>query len=84
MKRLFLLAAVVAGCGSSYVQIERSNGKPIYARSDEAERVDAQGMIEVENVLTGKRVRLKRSDCIIREASRSEVSRARGQHFLYE
>jgi hypothetical protein len=66
------------------VHIEASNGTSLYAEREEAEQVDAQGMIHVENAVTGKQVSLKRADCVIRSASRGEVNRARGQSFLYD
>jgi len=86
VKRLLLLLPLVAACASDkYVHIEMLNGsRSLYAKRAEAERVDSQGMIDVENVLTGKRVTIKRSDCIIRSASRGEVTRARGNNFVYD
>jgi len=86
-----LLPLTLLGCKSSgsgedskYVQIQTSYGRSIYARRSETEKVDASGNITVEDVVTGKRVTLKRDDCAIRAASRSEVTRAKGNRFVYD
>jgi len=85
-----LLLLALAGCRSTggedskYVQIQTSYGRSVYARRSEAEKVDANGNISVEDVVTGKRVTLKRDNCAIRSASRSEVTRAKGNHFVYD
>jgi len=85
MKRRCLPLVLLAGCSSDkYVHVETDTGRSFYAERAEVERVDAQGMIDVENVLTGKRVRLKRADCLIRSASRGEVTRAKGNYVVYE
>ncbi len=85
MKRLCILVAILAGCSSDkYVHVEASDGRSLYAKRAEAEHVDKDGMIDVENVLSGKRVRLKRADCVIRSASRAEVTRAKGNYYVYE
>ena len=85
MKRPCILLALLAACSSDkYVHVEASNGRSLYARREEVDRVDAEGKITVENVLTGKRVTLKRSDCVVRSASRSEVTRAKGNYVVYE
>jgi len=88
---LLVLALAVTGCKSSgsgddskYVQIQTTYGRSLYARRSEAEAVDANGKITVEDAVTGKRVTLKRADCAIRGVSRAEVTRARGNRFLYE
>ena len=84
MKRLLLILPFVAACSSDkYVHVETLNGRSFYAKRAETEKVDVNGMINVENVLTGKRVSVKRSDCVIRSASRGEVTRARGNSFVY-
>jgi hypothetical protein len=85
MKRTcVLLLLVAAACASDkYVHIEASNGASIYAKREDAERVDGNGMIHVKNAVTGKPVTLKRSDCVIRSASKGEVNHARSQDFLY-
>jgi hypothetical protein len=85
MKRASALVLLLAACASDkYVHVQAGDGRSLYARREEVEKVDAKGMIDVENVLTGKRVSLRRADCVIRGASRSEVTRARGNHFVYE
>lgn len=85
MKRLGFACALLAACSSDkYVHVETSNGRSFYAKRTEVEHVDAQGKIDVENVLTGKRVTLKRMDCVVRDASRAEVTRARGNYVVYE
>lgn len=86
MRRAFALLALLAACGSSdkYVRVDVSDGRAFYARRAETEKVDSYGMIEFENVLTGKRVSVKFADCVIRSASRGEVTRARSNSFLYE
>jgi hypothetical protein len=79
-----LLLVVAAACASDkYVHIEAGNGRSLYARREEAEKVDAGGMIHVKDAVTGKTVSLKRADCAIRSASKGEVNHARGQDFLY-
>jgi len=84
MKRLCALLCLLAACSSDkYVHIETMDGRSFYTKRVETEHVDSQGMIDVENVLTGKRVTLKRSSCIIRQASSAEVTRARGNHIVY-
>jgi len=85
MKRAcaFLFVVAAACASDKYVHIEAGNGQSLYARREEAERVDAEGMIHVKNAVTGKPVTLKRSDCAIRSASKGEVNHARGQDFLY-
>ena len=85
MKRLSLCFVLAAACSSDkYVHIEMNDGRSLYARRAEAEKVDADGMIEVENVITKKRVTLKRANCVIRSASGSEVTRAKGNYFVYD
>ena len=85
MKRCLPLVLCVAACASDkYVHIEASNGTSLYAKREEAERVDAEGRIHVKNAVTGKPVTLKRADCVIRSASKGEVNHARGQDFLYD
>jgi hypothetical protein len=85
LHRLSVLAVLLAGCSSDkYVHIQTSDGRSFYAKRAEADRVDAEGMIDVENVLTKKRVTLKLSDCVIRSASRGEVTRAKGYYIVYE
>lgn len=85
MKRPCVLLALLAACSSDkYVHVEANNGKSFYAKREEVERVDAEGKITVENVLTGKRVTLKRADCVVRNASRGEVTRAKGNYVVYE
>ncbi len=85
MKRLCILLTILAGCSSDkYVYVETSDGRSLYAKRTEAERIDSDGMIDVENVLSGKRMKLKRADCIIRSASRGEVTRAKGNYYVYE
>ncbi|MCK6461906.1 MAG: hypothetical protein L6Q95_18655 [Planctomycetes bacterium] len=80
-----LLLVLAAACASDkYVHIEAGSGQSLYAKREEAERVDANGMIHVKNVVTGKTVSLKRDDCAIRSASKGEVNHARGQDFLYD
>ncbi len=85
MKRLSILLVLLAGCSSDkYVHVEANNGRSFYAKRAEVEHVDADGRITVENVLTGKRVTLKRADCVVRSASRGEVTRAKGNYVVYE
>ncbi len=87
MKRpcILLVLVLVAACSSDkYVHVETSNGRSFYAKRAEVEHVDAEGRITVENVLTGKRVTLKRTDCVVRSASRAEVTRAKGNYVVYE
>lgn len=85
MKRLRVLLALFAGCSSDkYVHVEATNGRSFYAKRVEVDHVDSEGMIDVENVLTGKRVTLKRADCVVRSASRGEVTRAKGNYIVYE
>jgi hypothetical protein len=88
---LLLLVAALGACksgggsdDSKYVCIQCGSRGPVYARREETEKVDELGMIEVENLLTKRRVRLKSADCIIRGVSRSEVLRAQGNHFVYD
>jgi hypothetical protein len=84
MRRGCILLVIAAACASDkYVHIEASNGRSLYAKREEAERVDAAGMIHVRDAVTGKTFSLKRADCAIRSASRGEVNHARGQDFLY-
>jgi hypothetical protein len=85
MKRTCALLLVLAAACSSdkYVHIEAGNGRSLYARREEADKVDAKGMINVEDAVTGKTVTLKRADCVIRSASKGEVNHARGQDYLY-
>lgn len=84
MRRLCVLLPLLAACSSDkYVHIE-ANGRSFYAKRAETEHVDALGMIDVENVLTRKRVTLKLSDCLIRSASRGEVTRAKGNYVVYD
>jgi hypothetical protein len=61
-----------------------SDGRSFYAERTETDRVDKNGMMSVTNVLTGKRLAVKRADCVIRSASRSEVTRAKGNYFVYD
>ena len=85
MKRLSILLALAAACASDkYVHVEMSDGRSFYAERDEADRVDKDGRINVTNVLTGKRLSVKRADCVIRSASGSEVTRAKGNFFVYD
>jgi len=85
MMRLCALLILLAGCASDkYVQITTDDGRSFYAKRAEAEHVDADGMIDVQNVLTGKRMKVKRDDCIMRSASRGEVTRAKGNYYVYE
>lgn len=85
MKRLCFLLVLAAACASDkYVHVEMSDGRSFYAERAEAERVRKDGMIDVKNVLTGKRLVVKRADCVIRSASRSEVTRAKGNYFVYD
>lgn len=85
MRRLVFACALLAACSSDkYVHVETNNGRSFYAKRAEVEHVDAQGMIDVENLLTRKRVTLKRADCVVRDATGAEVTRARGNYFVYE
>jgi hypothetical protein len=85
MRYVAVLCLVLAACSSDkYVQVSTSDGRQFYARKADVERVDSRGMIDVENVLTGKRVSVRRDDCIVREASSSEVTRAKGNRFVYD
>jgi hypothetical protein len=85
MKHLAWTLLLFAACSSDkYVHIKTSDGRSLYAEREEAERVDKSGMIDVLNVLTKKRVTLKRADCVIRSATKGEVTRARGNYYVYE
>lgn len=80
-----LLLALAAACASDkYVHIEASSGRSLYAKREEAEKVDADGMIHVKDAVTGKTVSLRRDDCAIRSATKGEVNHARSQDFLYD
>jgi len=78
-----LLLVLMAACSGKYVHIDCSDGRSLYAKSAEAEKVDSEGYIHVKNVLTGNVVKIKRANCIIRAASNGEVTRARGNAFVY-
>lgn len=85
MRRLCLLLPLLVACSSDkYVHITATDGRSFYAKREDTEKADKYGMINVENVLTGKRVMLRLSDCMIRSASRAEVTRARGNNFVYD
>ena len=76
---------LLAACSSDkYVHIATDDGRELYAKRTEAEHVDEKGMIDVENVITKKRVALKRANCVIRNASSGEVTRAKGNYYVYE
>lgn len=79
-----LLLVLLAACASDkYVHIDASDGRSLYAKRVEADKVDSEGYIHVTNVLTGKTVAIKRANCVIRSASKGEVTRARGNTFVY-
>jgi hypothetical protein len=84
MKRLLPILLLAACSSDKYVHIATDDGRELYARRTEAERVDENGMIDVENVITKKRVSLKRANCVIRNAKGSEVTRAKGNFYVYE
>jgi hypothetical protein len=85
MRRVYLLLPLLAACASDkYVHVEVSDGRSFYAKRAEMDKVDKYGMVNVENVITGKRLMVNASNCIVRSASRAEVARAQGNSFVYE
>ncbi|HEX5135631.1 MAG TPA: hypothetical protein VFY93_01540 [Planctomycetota bacterium] len=85
MKRACIpLLVLLAACSGKYVRIDASDGRSLYAKKADADKVDPEGYIHVTNAVTGKPAAIKRSDCVIRSASNAEVTRARGNSFVYD
>jgi len=87
---LLALAMIVAACKSfdpdtsKYVEVRDDVGRRFFTKRKEMDDVNRLGQVTFKDLLTGKEITVKRSNCTIRGVRGSTVTNERARHFYYD
>ena len=87
---LFTLAMIVAACKSfdpetsKYVEVRDDVGQRYFTKRKEMDNIDRIGRVTFKDLLSGKEITIKRSNCTIRGVRSSTVTNERAKDFYYD